>query len=406
MRILFVGHCNDIYIGHINQIVKNDYPGAVTGVVGLKYSGNDLEERKNLYDYNFSLNSPESSLSKRNVFQKLSNVGLKTVLKNVLSLKIAKIKKAVNQKEKQLKHYDSFRRIISEFNPTHIHIHYLNQNNLRWMDVVPKDCKSILSFWGSDLMTTSGGMQEYIVQRNALQKATVVTVSTSEMLTILTSKFGLELRQKTKRVLFNRLESSFDDMLGSISMTRKKYGLSENSLIFQVGYSAAPSQNHLAVLEELSLLPQNIRERLNIFIPLSYNADGNNVQVLLESFKKFDFRIIPITEYVPYEEMLSITALSEIFILVRDNDALNGAMVESLYAGNIVITGSWLPYGIYMRNGIVFQQIEEIDELHDKVAWVLENKENLRKQAATNKEKLNLLYERTQINSKWKNLYK
>jgi len=65
-------------------------------------------------------------------------------------------------------------------------------------------------------------------------------------------------------------------------------------------------------------------------------------------------------------------------IQLQKSDQLSGTMQESLFAGSIVITGSWLPYQVLQDEGVYFKSISEFSELPGKLFEIIQNlnKEN------------------------------
>ena len=80
-------------------------------------------------------------------------------------------------------------------------------------------------------------------------------------------------------------------------------------------------------------------------------------------------------------------------------------MLESLFAGNIVVNGAWLPYGKLRRLGIHYREIENIMELKSLIPEILDNQGQEKGRALVNPEiiRKNFLYENTI--SEWKNIY-
>ena len=51
-------------------------------------------------------------------------------------------------------------------------------------------------------------------------------------------------------------------------------------------------------------------------------------------------------------------------MFLTDSDAFSGTMIEYLYAGAQVITGTWLPFGKLRRAGIDFTEVEDVLDLN------------------------------------------
>ncbi len=64
---------------------------------------------------------------------------------------------------------------------------------------------------------------------------------------------------------------------------------------------------------------------------------------------------------------------SEIKLNLRDSDSLNASLIESLAAGNIVVNGSWLPYGKLRRLGIIYKEIEKLEDLEFIIPNIIKN---------------------------------
>ena len=71
---------------------------------------------------------------------------------------------------------------------------------------------------------------------------------------------------------------------------------------------------------------------------------------------------------------LAISRLaSDIFIHAPVSDALSGTMLELLYGSNIVFTGSWLPYKTFKNAYLNYYEINNLEELPEKMDTVIEN---------------------------------
>jgi hypothetical protein len=89
-------------------------------------------------------------------------------------------------------------------------------------------------------------------------------------------------------------------------------------------------------------------------------------------------------DYIVLEDFLFednnayIKLASDVMINMLQTDSFSGSMQEFLYANNLVITGSWLPYEVLDNEGIFYYKIDDIYELKDKLMVILSNlnKEN------------------------------
>jgi len=65
--------------------------------------------------------------------------------------------------------------------------------------------------------------------------------------------------------------------------------------------------------------------------------------------------------------------LTDVLVQMPVSDALSAAMTEVLYAGNLVIAGSWLPYGILRRHGINYTEVTDFSELPKTLEFLIQN---------------------------------
>ena len=72
-------------------------------------------------------------------------------------------------------------------------------------------------------------------------------------------------------------------------------------------------------------------------------------------------------------EIALIRKATDIMIQVQTTDQFSGSMQEHLYAQNVVITGSWLPYKAMKNEGIYFEEIRNIAEITDLLPEIIRN---------------------------------
>jgi len=71
-------------------------------------------------------------------------------------------------------------------------------------------------------------------------------------------------------------------------------------------------------------------------------------------------------------------------VYLPTSDQLSGSMQECLYAGNIVITGDWLPYRILEEQGIFMLKISSVDEVGEKLIYSLNHLKKLKESCKGN----------------------
>jgi hypothetical protein len=247
------------------------------------------------------------------------------------------------------------------------HFHFISPDNLYDLNFIPAGKKIILSFWGSDLYSLNG-TTDYSIQYKAVERADIVTLHSNEMRSVFLEKFGSDKLNKTRLTLFGINEDRLDLLSGfkknAVSDNfRKKYKI-QQQIVIMLGYSAAEGQQHLPVLEVLGRMPEEIKQHIVLFIPLSYNSENRGyVKNVLSCIRQVPLTCIPVTDYLSDAEMLELISNTQIMLNVRETDAMNNAMVECLYNGTLVINGSWLPYSRLKQQQVYFAEVDHVEEL-------------------------------------------
>ena len=94
------------------------------------------------------------------------------------------------------------------------HFHSIVVPNVKYLEYLPQKAKVICSFWGLDLLDRWGDKNYYYIRR-ALTRSTIITVQTSEMKAILLAKFGQDLKEKIRVVIFplnKRIFNNIDEL--------------------------------------------------------------------------------------------------------------------------------------------------------------------------------------------------
>jgi hypothetical protein len=107
------------------------------------------------------------------------------------------------------------------------------------------------------------------------------------------------------------------------------------------------------------------------------------------------------------KEVAALRIASDIMISVPSSDQMTASMLETLYAGGIVITGEWLPYDLLDENKIAYIRIKRHEELTRKIESLilsLVNGENPL-ETTQNKQIIKELFKWEVVLQDWINIY-
>jgi hypothetical protein len=287
-----------------------------------------------------------------------------------------------NNLKKQLKTYDI------------INVQALNKNHALLIPYLRQHTNSLLlSFWGSDLLRYSDkNGSYYLSQRSALNFVDAISIQTQELKEIICIKFGHYLRKKISVLFFGLPQSRFDLIDKNKKAFDKIEPTTDNRIIIRIGYTGQEEQQHLSIIDALYSIKSNIKDRFFLYLPMTYGGDEDYMSIVELNLKqKFNGQYQLFTKFLPDEEYLKMVAASAIFINCRTTDAFNGAMIESLYAGNIVVNGAWLPYKKLSIDHYHHHLVESIEDLTSLLPKLLQVMQNEIKKSKENKKIVTLL---------------
>jgi hypothetical protein len=154
---------------------------------------------------------------------------------------------------------------------------------------------------------------------------------------------------------------------------RNKMNLPLNSIIIAVGTNGYEFQNHEIIIESINNIKKNISKNIFLLLQMTYGGNDKYKEKIKDMLMKIGI------EYRVYDKFLSeidnalIKMSVDIAIQIQENDQFSGTMQEYLYAGALVITGSWLPYEKLEKNGVFFLKINNKYELEKTVLNAINN---------------------------------
>lgn len=287
-----------------------------------------------------------------------------------------------------------------------IHIHAVKKIESIFAKMLRKKCRKLVcTIYGSDFYRISN--QERKKLCNLFDHTDYITIETEKTIEdfnvffnyrydkkIINIRFGISSIKKIIELQKNKID---------IDSIKKIFGIPADGFVITVGYNATKEQNHIEILEQIKNIEMKLPSNYYIVIPLGYGDKiyGRNVAKKLEQLR---LRGCCLFDFYDNENIAKLRIISSIMIQLQDTDSLSSSMIEYLYAGNIIITGSWLPYR-EIQDYII--TIEKIDNLSQCLADVLKKyeikKNSLDKTDYRNFVENNFIWEN--VKYEWKNLY-
>ena len=242
-------------------------------------------------------------------------------------------------------------------------------------DIVPffgfqAKCPIVIHFWGSDLFRVAN-LEKLSAQKRLVKRAQHVIAATPEMKAIIQYKYGLETAPKVKRLrigsddeIYQRIEEG-DPSTAPISA-------SEDKIVIQIGYNASRLNQHSDIIERLGNCSLSERHDLHFVLPMTYNGGENYIQTIRSTAERNLCNFTILEDFLPESALAALRSRTDIVINTPLTDALNSAMTEALYAGSIVINGSWLPYKDLQRHGFSYTTVDDLSGVPNTLARIID----------------------------------
>lgn len=252
------------------------------------------------------------------------------------------------------KHYDA------------IHIHFFNKNLLyvKCSKIIRNTNKLIITIWGSDIYKRN--YKQKLKMTSYFNHASAIVFSNPE-----TKFFFLKTFDKfyTKSIVLRTglgiLKNIDNYSQKNISKTelKKMLNIDPQKTIITIGYSSSPDHHTVEIIRLIARnLEPNVQHSIHFIFPLTY-GDPRYKKNIISTAQELNLSFTAFESPLPADKIAIIRMATEIMIHLRDTDQFSGSFQEHLYAGNVVITGKWLPYQFLIDQGIYMHCIRSIDDL-------------------------------------------
>lgn len=228
----------------------------------------------------------------------------------------------------------------------------------------------ILSFWGSDLLRQKDIKLK--MMKLLFRKANLITFETDEMKNIFLKKVGRKYEQKLRIVKFGISELKLIDGVDKkeIEKFQSKFKIEKDKKYITIGYNRFRKQRHLEVIE--SLISSNVESNeIFIIIPWTYGQSEPEYKEEIINRINGKYHYVFLNDRLSDMEIACLRVITNVLIQVQPTDSLSSTMLETLYAGNDVLTGSWLPYDGLFDMGVYMHTVDSVDDVGKTLKEIL-----------------------------------
>lgn len=285
-----------------------------------------------------------------------------------------------------------------------IHLHYISSTMYYLMPIFKiKSNKIISTVWGSDFDKPTN--IKYL--RSILKHSDLITSSSDAF----KKRIELFLNNSQKIIVvldFHHSVLSELDKLEELSKQeiKKSSDLPNDIIIIGCGTNLRKMQHHLEIIDAIAKVKDKITSSFIVLIQMTYGyQDEIYLSEIMSKLKSYGINFIILSKQLTDSEIARVRKSTDILIQVQDHDQLSGAMLETLYANNIVVTGSWLPYEVLDKEEVFYFKVNDLSELGDVILDTVNNYVHYSYRASCNTQLIKKITQHGSIIDKWFNTY-
>jgi len=275
-----------------------------------------------------------------------------------------------------------------------LNLHYVSYYNSKLILFLKKigllkNVKIVLTFYGSDFYRISDKKKKKL--KPVLKGADKINFTNEITKNEFDKYYNGRFSKKLYAVSFglnnlNEIKKAKNNI--SKSEIKNEYNIPRNKIVIACGYNAIKEQQHEKIIEELSKLTSRVKSKITLFFLMSYGKEKEKrICKVRKKLQNSDLDFIILDKYLRGRELAKIRILPDIMINMQTTDQFSGSMQEHIFAGNYVITGSWLPYGVFIEKGIELITVDSFIKLKEQVEVLINDIENNAKKEKLKKNK-------------------
>jgi len=268
-----------------------------------------------------------------------------------------------------------------------------------------KGRRMVVSLFGSDVYRTTGLLKP--LQARLLERAATTTAANQDTLDAAIQQYGIDpVRCAIVRFGLRPLEHIERlRALGDRTVHKKALGIPEDRTVIAAGYNGSAHQHHEAIIDALRALHGEIRSRLFVIVPMTMGGVPAHVAAVRSALNDSGLGYRIITELMTDAEVARLRLATDIMVQVQPTDQLAGAMQEHLFAGSVVVTGDWLPYGVLREAGVRFWTVPDRAALTGAIGECMQELRSRQMQCAGNAAPIGALSSWSNTAPQWSALY-
>lgn len=267
-----------------------------------------------------------------------------------------------------------------------------------------KSNKIVSTVWGSDLDLC----QNISYFKSVLNYSDLITCETENF----KKRLEIVLNNPKKKIRTLPFSQQIVDELDSLKGIRKQQakinlGIPPGKIVIVCGTNLRKMQHHIEIVDEINLVKEKFNKPVIVLIQMTYGfVDLEYLNCIEKKLTSIGLDYIILSKSLTDKEVAMLRMASDILVQIQDHDQLSSAMMETLYAKNIIVTGSWLPYTVLDTEGVCYFKVDNISELGEILLKCVNNYEQLCLNTNKNQKIIGDIIHHNTFVKKWMNTYK
>jgi len=247
-----------------------------------------------------------------------------------------------------------------------VHIHFLMPYYFFLVPLLLVTRKRlVLSIYGSDLQAAA---RKPIIKWSyipLLYLSEQIVFTNHNYRELFSSLFGKKYERKISIIPMGLKCIEVIDALGPISKTEleSEFGVTPGKTVVVCGTYGGANNNQYKILSEIEACDSTTKTRLHLVFPCTYGASEDERAQLRQKLNTSGIPFTILESYLSYTDLARLRMITQVLIHTPNADQFSGAMLESLYSGAYLITGSWLNYTEMDEWGVHYKKVNSLQEI-------------------------------------------
>lgn len=287
-----------------------------------------------------------------------------------------------------------------------VHVHGLNYSRGNVGLYLRKSTQKLaITVWGDELFRADKKMLRHY--RKYYDAADCITVSTSDMHRDFLTAYG---HRYDKVLHMNKFAVGILDRIDEVrntygrEMLCKEFGIPDpNKLLVFMGHNGRPAQRHGELTKALEDLPQELKEQITLVYTMTYGVPNQSyLDNLTTRADTLGCSYVVLREFMNETTTAKLRSICDIMLHAQLTDAFSASLCESLYAGAVILNGSWLVYNDLPDCHQRFVEYDSMEEIPQKLSDVIHNYADYKEKASQNQAVIRSICSKEITTQRWK----